>query len=225
MDCIKISPDVLAKWPTMKLACLSCNVVIEPKNENLWKKIQHVSQDINLSFEVEEISQLPSIYSARKAYRALGKDPARYRLSSEALLRRIVKGEELYQINNVVDLVNLVSIETGFSIGGYDFEKIDGKILFDIGTISEPYEAIGRGTINIDGLPILRDQSSAFGSPTTDSVRTSVNDKTQRFLMVFFAFGNHEKLPSAIKKSIDYLKEFASAEMFSEKLLELGNND
>jgi DNA/RNA-binding domain of Phe-tRNA-synthetase-like protein len=203
----------------MKLACMSCNVSVIPYHEVLWHKILHVSTDISQSFEIEEIGQLPAIYAARKAYRALGKDPARYRLSAEALLRRIVKGEDLYQISNVVDIVNLVSIQTGFSIGGYDYHKIKGEVLFDVGKEGEPYSGVGRGQLNIEGLPVLKDEQGSFGSPTSDSMRSSVTLETSRFLMVFFAFGNHEKLNGAIQMAKDLLSEYASAENFSEVML------
>jgi DNA/RNA-binding domain of Phe-tRNA-synthetase-like protein len=100
--------------------------------------------EIASTLQIEDISQIPAISASRKAYKACGKDPARYRLSAEALLRRVVNRNEIYQINNVVDLLNLVSISTGFSIGGYDADKIDGDIIYGIGKPNEPYIGIGR---------------------------------------------------------------------------------
>jgi DNA/RNA-binding domain of Phe-tRNA-synthetase-like protein len=160
---------------------------------------------------VEDISSLPAIRASRNAYKATGKDPARYRLSAEALLRRVVKGEELYRISNVVDLLNLVSITTGFSIGGYDASKIDGEMQFGIGEAEEPYSGIGRGTLNIEGLPVFRDQSGAFGSPTSDSERTCVDNGTKRFLMVIIAFGATLAPDEAGEMAVYLLKEFANA--------------
>jgi DNA/RNA-binding domain of Phe-tRNA-synthetase-like protein len=117
----------------------------------------------------------------------------------------------------------MVSIQTGFSIGGYDFNKIKGEVLFDVGHEGEPYSGVGRGQLNIEGLPVLKDEEGSFGSPTSDSMRTSVSFETKRFLMVFFAFGNHEKLLNAMHMSVDLLKEYALAENFSQLMLEAEN--
>jgi len=133
-------------------------------------------------------------------------------LSSEALLRRIVKGSDLYYINNVVDQLNLVSISTGYSIGGYDADKIEGNVEFGIGRLNEPYIGIGRGELNIEGLPVFRDLKGAFGTPTSDSERTMVTEKTKKFLMVIIGFGANEKLNEASKMAVSLLKEFAGAD-------------
>jgi DNA/RNA-binding domain of Phe-tRNA-synthetase-like protein len=146
------------------------------------------------------------------AYRLCGKDPARYRLSSEALMRRVVKGHQLYRINNVVDLLNLVSLKSGMSIGGYDAEKISGNVIFDIGKNKEPYEAIGRGELNIEFLPVFRDSISPFGSPTSDSVRTSVTNSTKRFLMIIIGFSGEICTTETIDLSVSLLKKYANAD-------------
>jgi len=208
---IGIIPEFISKWPSMVLGCIECNVNVQLQNENLWKKIDETCFEIESSLKVEEICEIPSISSTRKAYRALGKDPARYRPSAEALIRRVVKGYGLYRVNNVVDIVNLVSLKTGFSIGGYDSTKIQSPINLDIGSEHDIYEGIGRGILNIEGLPVLRDQIGAFGSPTSDSVRTSVGNETLKFLMVIFGFGDLSSISSSIEFSEKLLKEFASA--------------
>jgi DNA/RNA-binding domain of Phe-tRNA-synthetase-like protein len=123
----------------------------------------------------------------------------------------VVKGKGLYKINNVVDLLNLVSISTGFSIGGYDADKIEGDVELGVGEVNEPYEGIGRGILNIEGLATFRDEKGAFGTPTSDSVRTSVTDDTTRFLMVFLDYGGLDELEKAIELGVDFLKRFGNA--------------
>lgn len=137
---------------------------------------------------LDQITELPAVAATRRAYKMLGKDPSRYRPSAEALLRRVVQGKGLYWVNNVVDALNLVSATSGFSIGGYDAACINGPVTMDIGRRGEPYRAIGRGVLNVEGLPVLRDDTSAFGSPTSDSQRTMVSAQTEYFLAVFFDF-------------------------------------
>ncbi|MAT53587.1 MAG: hypothetical protein CMN32_03845 [Saprospirales bacterium] len=156
---------------------------------------------------LERIHDLPAIAATRKAYKALGKDPSRYRPSAEALLRRVVQGKGLYRVNNVVDALNLVSITSGYSIGGYDAEKINGAVTLGRGQADEPYEAIGRGALNIEGLPVLRDDTGTFGSPTSDSQRTMVTEATEYFLAVFFDFSGHPPLLQAAMDDLQSLLE------------------
>ena len=209
---IIISEAIKNKLPDLVLGCIECDVVIFEENMELWHEINMVCEAIASSAELSEVGSHPAIKASRIAYRACGKDPARYRLSSEALMRRVVKGNDLYRINNVVDLVNLVSLKTGMSIGGYDAEKISGPVIFDIGAKNEPYEAIGRGDLNIEFLPVFRDGISAFGSPTSDSVRTSVTATTMRFLMVIVGFSGEDHTTEVVDLSLNLLRKYAQAD-------------
>lgn len=195
----------------MQLECFICDVELEGYNSLLWEKINKWCVKFRSSHQMGQISQIPAIASSRKAYKASGKDPARYRLSAEALSRRVIKGIDLYQINNLVDSVNLASVRSGFSIGGYDLNQIEGDIVLSIGKPNEPYEGIGRGELNIENLPVLRDRLGAFGSPTSDSERTSVNMETKQFLMIYFGFGALQELNSAADFGEQLLKNFAQA--------------
>lgn len=210
MDQTSISKELVARVPEIQLACISCNVTFQQKNDGLWNEINEKIATIAAELTVEQISLMPAVASSRKAYRACGKDPARYRLSAEALLRRVIKRTELYQLNNIVDLLNLVSISTGFSIGGYDVDKINGEIIFGIGKKHEPYEGIGRGELNIEFLPVFRDSIGAFGSPTSDSLRTAVSDDTKRFFMIIIDFGGGD-IKQAAELAITFLKKYACA--------------
>lgn len=209
---IIISQAIKNKLPDLTLGCIECNVVISEENSELWREIEAFCGTIGHSGELAEVGSNPAIRASRTAYRLCGKDPARYRLSSEALMRRVVKGHQLYRINNVVDLLNLVSLKSGMSIGGYDVEKISGSVIFDIGAKEEPYEAIGRGDLNIEFLPIFRDSVSPFGSPTSDSVRTSVTDSTKRFLMIIIGFSGEICTVETTDLAVSLLKKYAKAD-------------
>lgn len=185
----------------------------------MWNEIDTLCETLKNAMQVEQISQLPAINASRKAYRALGKDPARYRLSAEALMRRVLKGGELYRFNNLVDMINLISIKTGFSIGGYDADKIDGDVSLSVGSASDVYEALGRGVLNIEWLPVLRDNEGAFGSPTSDSVRTGITMDTKRFLMVIFGFGAHDKINDTMKYAEQLLMKYAEATTVEKKMI------
>lgn len=205
---IKIDPLIKEKCPSLSLGILKANVTISLTNETLWTEINDLlKQKEELKFE--DIKLIPEIESSREGYKSLGKEPSRYRLSAEALHRRIIKGMGLYKINNVVDVINYVSLKTGYSIGGYDADMIKGDILLGLGKSEDIYEAIGRGKLNIENLPVFIDESGPFGSPTSDSVRTMINEKTKNIILIFLNFGQHLSLDMALENTISLLKKYA----------------
>jgi len=134
----------------------------------------------------EAASTDPVIAQIRAVFKATGKDPSRYRPSSEALTRRILSGQALYHVNNVVDSGNLISLMTGVPIGCYDASKLTGAITLKVGQKEEAYEGIGRGSINLEGLPLLADDTGPFGTPFSDSARTAVTEDTKNLLFVIY---------------------------------------
>ena len=211
MQKISISAELKGLCQRLRLGCIEATVKVEPSNKELLDEISSKLVVIEHSVALDDISKMAEIEASRKGYRACGKDPARYRLSAEALLRRIVSGKGLYQINNVVDQLNLVSVESGFSIGGYDAEKITGEVIFGIGKAGEPYSGIGRGELNIENLPVFRDELGAFGSPTSDSQRTEVTDNTEKFWMILIDFGGNNQLEKAKQEAIRLLMDYCGA--------------
>ncbi len=207
-----VSESIKIKLPETRLGLISCRVKVIATPPGLLAHIKNEIQQIQSRLKIEDVSQTGLIKQTKEAYRILGKDPSRYRPSAEALTRRIVQGKGLYQVNNLVDLLNLVSVMTGFSIGGYDEEMITGPSELDTGKENEPYQAIGRGDLNIHLLPVLRDQEGPFGSPTSDSRRTMVRDSTRQFLMVFFDFFSDKTLMPVLDMSAQWLNEWAGAE-------------
>lgn len=208
---IRISSDLKNRCPQLRLACIEADVCVVQSGIELLTEIDHCIMQLGETLVVEDIAKNPVIAASRKAYKACGKDPARYRLSAEALLRRVVSGKGLYRISNVVDQLNLVSVSTGFSIGGYDADQIVGNVVLGIGQPTEPYQGIGRGELNIENLPVFRDEFGAFGTPTSDSPRTEVTEKTKRFLMILIDFGSDNQLPVATQMAIRLLQEHCRA--------------
>lgn len=214
MKNIKISEELADKCPDIYLSCIECNVRVESFREDLWQLVEVKCRDIVKNLELENIRYIPALAASRDAYKACGKDPARYRVSAEALLRRVVSGKGLYQINNVVDALNLVSISSGISIGGYDADKIEGNIVMGVGRENEPYEGLGRGELNIEGMPVFRDQLGAFGTPTSDSERTGVRPETKRFLMILVSYRGIHVLYEASQMAVQLLSDYASGSYF-----------
>lgn len=156
---------------------------------------------------------MPAIQATRQAYKKCGKDPSRYRPSSEALCRRLLRGLSLYQIDTLVDLINLASINSGHSIGGFDRDKIQGnKLVLGIGKAGEPYEGIGRGELNIEGMPVYRDAVGGVGTPTSDNERTKISSETTHLLAIMNAYSGSDGLEEAVNYMVNLLKEFADAQ-------------
>ncbi|MEZ4886893.1 MAG: phenylalanine--tRNA ligase beta subunit-related protein [Chitinophagales bacterium] len=212
MTTITLSPDLLQCCPNIHLGCIQSKVTILEEYPRLNQLIEATTTDIASKLQTADIKDLPNIANSRTAYKKLGQDPSRYRLSAEALLRRVVSGKGIYHINNVVDLLNLVSMQSGYSIGGYDADKIEGAAIFGVGELNEPYEAIGKGQFNIHKLPTFRDEQGAFGTPTSDSVRTMVRTDTQHFLMVLIDYAGSGDLKYWMQETVNLLKEFAEGE-------------
>ena len=193
---ISVSEEIRGTCPDFVGAAVMAKVVNSENDENLLKEIGELSMLMRKSFNTEQIKSISAIEATRHAYRILGKDPSRYRPSGEALIRRILKGQSLYHINTLVDLINLASMKFGYSIGGFDSDKIDGdKLILGVGGHEEPYEGIGRGLLNIEGLPVYRDATGGIGTPTSDHERTKIDLETMNCLVLVNGYdGNKDSV-------------------------------
>ena len=189
MKDIMIDSEMKKLWENSALGCIRCKVKVEESSKELLQEIDDFSKELqNTIQKVPDIPKREEIAAARRAYRAFGKDPSRYRCSAEAMCRRIVQGKGLYHINNVVDCGNLFSIRTGYSLGIYDAEKVGEKIIWRVAPEGTCYKGIGKDEINVEFLPVLEDENGPFGNPTSDSVCTRVTEETTEILAVVFRF-------------------------------------
>jgi DNA/RNA-binding domain of Phe-tRNA-synthetase-like protein len=216
---IEISNEILSRCPAYKVALVSAHIVNSGYSTLLWEEISKIVSQYRSSYSVETIKKLKPIYDTREAYKKCGKEPSRYRPAAEALCRRVLKGNDLYNVNTAVDLVNVVSIVTGFSIGAFDAAKISGdKITYGIGRSGEPYEGIGRGPLNIEGLPVWRDALGGFGTPTSDHERTKLEVESSQLLVLINSYGGLYGLDEAVGKLIELLIKYACASNISSEI-------
>lgn len=210
---IEIEQEIKDACPDMKIGLIRADVVNSETSDELWTEIEEAFRRIRESYELSWINKRPAIVANRNLYKRMGKDPNRYRVSSEALCRRVVKGMDLYRINTLVDLINLVSMCSGYSIGGFDADKIVGDMVtLGVGRHDEKFEGIGRGLLNVEGLPLYRDAVGGIGSPTSDEERTKITMSTVRLQMQINAFGEEMPLADTIDWSVSLLEKYASAE-------------
>lgn len=196
-----------------QIALIKAKVENTPTSEELWAEIQLASKRIRESYdELLWINKRPAIAETRRLYKSLGKDPNRYRVSSEALCRRVVKGMDIYRINTLVDLINLISMVSGYAIGGFDADKIQGDVVtWGVGEKDEEYEGIGRGMLNIEGLPVYRDAVGGIGTPTSDVERTKITLDTVNLQMQINAFAEEMPLRETVEWTIGLLEKYCNA--------------
>jgi len=199
-----VAPDL-----TLGVACAS--VSVSKCDGSLWKEIERRIAEITSQIKLETIGDLPEFKALRDVYRALGKDPTRYRGSAEALARRILQGKCLYQINTVVDINNLVSLETLRSVGSYNLANLKPPLVFRIGEMGEMYRGIGKDIVNIAKLPVFSDELGPFGSPTSDSERAMITIDTRDLMMVIISFTGSSQLQRQLGRVADLLRTYAKA--------------
>lgn len=211
---ITVSEPLKKAAPEYKGIALLAKVENTKESAGLWEKIEQLEEEIRSTYALNEINKRKEILATRLAYKALGKDPNRYRPSAEALCRRVLKDMPLYRISVLVDLINYISIKYGYSIGGFDADQVVGDLELGVGSHGEIFHAIGRGELNIEGLPVFRDQVGPIGTPTSDEERTMLRDETTSLLMIVNGYDGGEKLDSCINETIMLLKQFAQLKSF-----------
>jgi DNA/RNA-binding domain of Phe-tRNA-synthetase-like protein len=207
---ISLDSELLAKCPRVALAYVTAGVETRPTSPELEQELRSCEEKILKLPEPKAVLESAAIEATRKAYKALGKDPARYRGSAEALLRRVIAGKGLPRVNNVVDIINVVSVESRLPIGLYDLQHVRGDIVFRAGRAGETYKGIGKYDLNLEGLPVFCDAQGPHGSPTSDSERTMVTVATRQVLGIIIAFGGSASLGSAAERLAALLKQYAS---------------
>ena len=209
MITVVIDPGLKAKCPRVALGCVTGAVDAVETPAGLLAEMKACEARILGLPEPRAVLEGPQILATRAGYKALGKDPARYRGSAEALLRRILSGKSFPQIGAVVDVINLVSVEGRLSIGLYDLATVQGDILFRAGRAGETYKGIGKYDLNLEGLPVFCDAAGPHGSPTSDSERTMVTPATKRIAAIFVGFGGREGLERWCQRMTALLQEYA----------------
>ena len=191
---IIVSQEIESVCPAFVGAAVEAQVVNTPYSKELWDEIHALEDRFRQELTTESLKDLPSIAATRRVYKACGKDPSRYRPASEQLIRRMLQSKELYQIDTLVDLINLASIAYGYSIGGFDADKFVGDTLtLGVGREGEPYEGIGRGMLNIAGLPVYRDAEGGVGTPTSDHERTKMTMATTHLVVLINGYDGNEQ--------------------------------
>jgi len=223
---VKIDPRVLEACPLTRIGLIGADVTNGPTSNELWAEIETAAGEIKQQFQLLEINQRPAIAATRHLYKSLGKDPSRYRVSSEALCRRIIRGLGIYRLTTLIDVVNLVSIKSGYAISGLDADRIEGDTLtMGVGMASDVYNGIGRGLLNIEGMPVYRDGAGPIATPTSDEERTKFTDDTTRVQININAFAPEMPLEEAVQWMASLLEKYAHATRVETGIFDPNNNN
>ncbi len=209
---ITIDPELKKKAPRIALGVVSAHVVTAEPPQAVLDEMKACEAEILKLPEPRAVLESSKILATRSGYKALGKDPARYRGSAEALLRRIISGKSFPQINSVVDIINLISVQSRLPVGLYDLDTVKGAVVFRVGRAAESYKGIGKYDLNLEGLPVFCDEIGPHGSPTSDSERTMVTPTTQNIVAIVVSFGGTDGLESSCQKMAALLSQYAGGQ-------------
>lgn len=162
-------------------------VAVQGTGAALGDEIEETAAALPARYAGRSPAEIEALAPARQLYRAFGIDPTRTRPSSEALLRRVLAGKPFPRISSAVDLCNLCALRFLLPIGLYDLDLLRGRPVLRRGAPGESYVGIRKDDVHLEGRPVLADDGGPFGNPTSDSLRTSVTDRTRALWMVIFA--------------------------------------
>jgi DNA/RNA-binding domain of Phe-tRNA-synthetase-like protein len=209
---VQISKEVKDRWENVSLGILIYSAKVEESSSHFLELFQRTLHVLNTRYTMQDIADIPHIRATRNAYKALGKSPSEYRNACEAMLRRITKGNGLYHINNIIDVNNLMSVTTGYSIGSYDKELLSEPIELKRAFDGEKYQGIGKDTVNIEHLPTLYDKKGAFGNPTSDSRRAMIQSGSRTIMSVIYSFDGESDLQVVVDRYCDLLRQYCSVD-------------
>jgi DNA/RNA-binding domain of Phe-tRNA-synthetase-like protein len=216
---IAICEELKSICPQITLGCITASIKVESSIDTLLEEINDSCISIKEDINIEELASLPRIHDAREVYKKLGKAPSKYRVSSEALIRRVLQGKGLYKINNIVEINNLISLKSTFSVGSYAVKNLKDPICLRVGKEGEKYKGIGKELINIESLPILTDSIGCFGSPTSDSERAMITIGVDEILMCIYSFSNETNLDEYLEYAKNLLVKYAYATNIKTKII------
>lgn len=207
---IYIEKETKELIPDVVLGVIKYSADIEKSSDELLEYFNKTTDEIGQNNETKDIALMPHIKPTRSAYKALGKDPHAYRGAAEQMLRRIILKKGLYFVNNAVDVNNIISVKSGYSIGSYDMAQIEGDVVFKKAPEGTHYKGIGKDTYeyNVEFLPALFDDLGCFGNPSSDSQRTMLRNGNREVLFVFYAFDGEDGLEYWMNETENLLSRY-----------------
>lgn len=194
---LTISKTLTDKLPEFSICAYTFSLIEKNDETNCSNQLTEAFSEITKKYQnlykLSDVVNIDKIKKTRDGYKKLGKDPSHTRPACEALIRRIIRGDALYRLGDVIDTGNLISILTMKSVCVVDLDKIEGNIYIRVGTKEDVYEGIGRGIINVSNIPLYCDEKSPFGNPTSDTIRTAITKHTKHVLILLIQFDTDDE--------------------------------
>lgn len=210
---VSIDKDLFSVYSDIRLGLLRFHADVNASDDHFWDYMNtEVLPQVRSRIEGKEWSEILGIKGSRAAYKAFGRNPGRYRVSSESLIRRVRRGDELYHINSVVDVNNLISVKSGLSVGSYDLGQVHGVVRLRKAGHGEGYTGIGKDFLDMENMLVLTDDDGIFGSSMSDSTRAMVTDNATDILVVIYCFENDIDLDALLFEAGKSFERFAAAE-------------
>lgn len=207
---VKIDENLFSVYPEIRLGLIRFRAEVKESDPRFWEYMDtEVLPDVRSAIDGKEWNEIPGVRGSRAAYKAFGRNPGRYRVSSEALLRRVRRGDELYHINSVVDVNNLISVVSGLSVGSYDLAHIHGPITLRRAVKGEGYTGIGKDFLDMENMLVLADDEGIFGSSMSDSTRAMVTEEAKDILVVIYCFEKDIDLEKLLSEGIQAFEKYA----------------
>ena len=207
---VTISEKIKTVLPNFNVIAYTMDVE-NNMSEEVTSFINQVIDENKDIYTIEEIIKEPKVLESRNGYKKLGKDPSHTRVACENLLRRIIKGQPMYRLGDIIDLGNVLSILTRRSVCVVDKDKLVGDVNIRLGTKDDIYITINRGPLNVDKIPVYVDDVSPFGCPSSDTLRTAVDDKTKSIYIMIICFEDTD-MEKDENLLIDIYKKYTNAQ-------------
>ena len=209
---VSIDKDLFSVYSEIRLGLLRFHADVKASDDHFWDYMNtEVLPQVRSRIEGKEWSEIPGIKGSRAAYKAFGRNPGRYRVSSESLIRRVRRGDELYHINSVVDVNNLISVKSGLSVGSYDLGQIHGAVVLRKAEHGEGYTGIGKDFLDMENMLVLADDQGIFGSSMSDSTRAMVTENAKDVLVVIYCFEDDVDLNTLLTEAKSAFEQYTDA--------------
>lgn len=206
---LTISEELLKVLPNFSVIAYTMDVE-NKKCHEVSQYIQETIDSLSDIYTLEEIIKEKKILESRNGYKKLGKDPSHTRVACENLWRRIIKKQPMYRLGDIIDLGNILSLLTKRSVCVVDKDKLENDVNIRIGTKEDIYITINRGPLNVDKIPVYEDSISPFGCPSSDTIRTAVDENTKSIFIMIICFEDTFKEEDE-KLLLDIYTKYANA--------------
>lgn len=215
-----IDKGLFEVYSEIRLGLLQLHADVRASDEAFWAHMNsEVLPRVREAIDGKAWDEIPGIRGSRAVYKAFGRNPGRYRVSSEALIRRVRRGDELYHVNSVVDVNNLISVTSGLSVGSYDVDQIHGAVTLRRAAQGEGYNGIGKEFLDMENMLVLADDEGIFGSSMSDSTRAMVTERTKHVLVVIYCFERAIDLAALLEEARAAFVQFAGASEVEARIL------